>query len=205
MRSLRNAIVAALIALPLGACVSLFPKDDPVQMYRFGAGMSASLDGAVQPGPAVGVLKLPTTFTRAAASDRILTVTGAEAAYIKDGRWAAPAAVLFDEAVARVFQGSGGPVRLITRGEVSQAQYVLKLDVRTFEARYDGGMRAAPEVVVETRAVLTRSSDRTLVGEQVFVSRARAGNNRMGAIALAFDEAVNQTLGELHAWVNQTT
>lgn len=203
MRSLRNAILAGLIALPLGACVSLFPKDDPVQMYRFGA--EASAGSVAQSGPAVGILKLPTTFTRASASDRILTVNRAEAAYIKDGRWAAPAAVLFDEAVARVFQGSDGSVRLITRGEVSQAQYVLKLDVRTFEARYDGGMKAAPEVVVETRAVLTRNSDRSLVAEEVFVSRVRAGDNRMGAIADAFDEAVGQTLNELHAWVNQTT
>ena len=34
--------------------------------------------------------------------------------------WVSPAAVLFDEAVARTFQG-GGPARLVTRGEVAKA------------------------------------------------------------------------------------
>ena len=201
MSPMRRALVAAVLTLPLGACVSLFPKADPVQLYRFGTEPPAA---AAVAGTPFGVLKLPTTFTRASASDRILTVTGGEAAYVKDARWVAPAAVLFDEAVNRAFQGADGRARLITRGEVAQADYTLKLDVRTFESRYLNGPKAPPEVVVETRAVLTSNVDRKLIGEKMFTARVAAGDNRMAAIVPAYDEAVDKVVGDLYGWVNST-
>jgi cholesterol transport system auxiliary component len=179
--------------------VSLLPKADPSQLYRFGA---EGPQVQVASGTRFGVLKLPTSFVRASASDRILTVTGGEAAFVKEARWVSPAAVLFDEAVNRTFQTPGGRARLITRGEVAQADYTLKLDVRSFEARYRGGPKAPPEVVVDVRATLTRSGDRALVGEKVFAATIQASNNRMGAIVPAFDQATDQVVGELYAWVN---
>ena len=148
-----------------------------------------------------GVLKSTTDFVAAAASDKILTVTRGEAAYIKDARWVSPASVLFDEAVDRTFQGSTGRARLITRGEVAKADYVLKLDVRTFEARYPGP-KLAPEVVVETRAMLTRNDNRELVAEEVFTSRVQAGENRVGSIVAAYDQATEEVISDIYAWVN---
>ncbi|HEX5776127.1 MAG TPA: ABC-type transport auxiliary lipoprotein family protein, partial [Caulobacteraceae bacterium] len=167
---LSRAIVALALGVPLGAC-ALLGGGDPAQLYRFGAepAPTVSVEGAK-----FGVLKSTTDFVAAAASDKILTVTQGEAAYIKDARWVSPASVLFDEALDRTFQGSTGRARLITRGEVAKAEYVLKLDVRTFETRYPG-----PEVVVETRAMLTRNDNRELVAEEVFTSRVQASENRV--------------------------
>ncbi len=192
---MRRALLAAALAVPLGACVSLFPKAEPEQLYRFGA---APPEAPPHKAARFGVLKGPTAFSRAAAGDRILTVTGGEAAFVGGSRWVTPASILFDEALFRAFDGARA--RLIGRGEVAQADYTLKLDVRTFEARYDG--RGAPQVVVEVRAAMTRTSDRMLTGERVFTANVRASENRMGAITQAFDMAVSQVLGELVAWTS---
>lgn len=193
------ALLLALAAVALSGCVSLFPKSEPVQLYRFQAAPSRQ---AAPAGPMFGVLQLATGFPRAAAGDRILTVgTGGEAAYVAGARWVSPAAILFDEQVAAAFQGAGR-ARLIGRGEVVKADYSLKLDVLAFETRYDQGPKAAPRVVVQVRGLLTRNRDRAVMGEQVFVADVRAADNRMSAIVPAYDRALAGVLGEIVAWVN---
>lgn len=198
MRLFRTFIAMAL-AVPLAGCASmLFGGGDPAQLYRFGS--EAAPTTAVS-GSRFGVLKSKTDFVEAAAGDKILTVTQGQAAYVKDARWVSAASILFDELVDRTFQGSDGRARLITRGEVAKADYVLKLDVRTFEARYPAP-KMAPEVVVETRALLTRNDDREVVGERVFTANVQASENRVGAIADAFDRASDQVVGDIYTWVN---
>jgi cholesterol transport system auxiliary component len=145
---------------------------------------------------------MATGFDRAAASDRILTVSGTQAAYIKDARWVTSSVGLFDSALQRAFDADQGPARLVDRAETARIDYVLKLDVRTFEARYDHGQAAAPTIVVEVHAALDRTHDRIVVGDRSFKASITAGDNRVGAIAEAFDQAVAKILGELVAWVD---
>jgi cholesterol transport system auxiliary component len=153
-------------------------------------------------GPSFGVFLTVTGFDRAAASDRILTVTGTQAAYIKGARWVTSSAGLFDSALQHAFDADQGPARLVDHGEIATTDYVLKLDVRTFEARYDNGQAAAPTIVVDLHAALDRTRDRTVVGDRSFKASVTASDNRVGAIAQAFDQAVAKVLGELVAWVD---
>lgn len=194
-----TAAALALAAIALSGCISLFPKAEPAQLYRFEARPAAR---PLPAGPQFGVLRLGSSFSRASGGDRILTINdNGEAAYIAGARWVSPATVLFDEQVTTAFQGAGR-ARLIGRGEVIKADYSLKLDVQTFETHYDRGAKAAPEVVVTIRGVITRNRDRALVGEQLFTARVRAGENRVGAIVPAYNAALSQVLGELVGWVN---
>jgi cholesterol transport system auxiliary component len=193
-----TALAAASIGL--SGCISLFPKAEPSQLYRLDAKASP---GATSAGAPFGVLRLTTAFPRASAGDRILTVSGGsgEAAYIAGARWVSPASVMFDEQTALAFQGAGR-ARLISRGDVVNAEYMLKLDVHAFEAVYDRGPKAAPEIVVTVRGVITSAKDRALVGDRVFTARVRAGDNRVSAIVPAYNQALGQVLGELVTWVN---
>ncbi len=199
--SRRLAIVAlAAAAIGLSGCISLFPKAEPSQLYRLDADISPPAGAPT--GPLFGVLKLQTGFPRASAGDRILTIgNGGEAAYIAGARWISPAAVMFDEALAEGFQGAGR-ARLIGRGEVVRADYALKLDVHTFEAEYDNGPKAAPKVTVTVRGVITRTQDRSLVGDQTFTVSVRAADNRVSAIVPAYDQALGKVLSDIVGWVN---
>jgi cholesterol transport system auxiliary component len=195
--------LALLIAAASGAgCISVFPKEAPAQLFRFGVTPAASPARPAGSEARFGVLPAVAGFDREAASDRILTVTGNEAAYIKGSRWVTSAATLFDSAVANAFNADNGAARLIGRGEVARVDYLLKLDVRIFEARYDQGKGAAPTVVVEVHAALNRSSDRALAGDRLFQASVPASDNRVSAIATAFDQAVGKVLGDIVAWVD---
>jgi cholesterol transport system auxiliary component len=196
----RGALLVAAASL-LAGCISLFPKTEPAQLYRFGA-TTPQVQETATGEPGFGVLLAATGFDRAAASDRILTVTGTQAAYIKGARWVTSSVALFDSALQRAFDADQGAARLVDRAGIAQTDYVLKLDVRTFEARYDHGQAAAPTIVVEVHAALDRTQDRIVAGDRSFKAAVTAGDNRMGAIAVAFDQAVARVLGQLVAWAN---
>ena len=196
--ALRSLAVAAT-ALALTGCISLFPKADPSGLYRFGTVAPAATSAPVE--KSFGVFKTPTVFTRAAMGDRLLTFTNGEAAYIAGARWVSPAIVLFDEAAARAFEAESSPARLVTRGETGKAAMALRLEVRAFETDYVDGPKAAPEVLVEIRAVMTRNGDRALLGDKVFQTRVKASDNRVGAIVQAYDQANSKTLADIITWV----
>lgn len=200
IRNVTRTLAVAAMAVSLSGCITLLPKTKPVGLYRFGEAQVSVQKGP--PGTMFGVLKTPAAFTRAAAGDRILTSTNGEVAYVAGARWVSPAFVLFEEATARAFENDPGRARLIGRGEVAKADLMLRLEVRTFEADYVNGPKAAPEVVVRVRGVLNRSQDRALVGDQVFEARVKAADNRVGAIVPAYDQAVAKVLGDVVAWVN---
>ncbi|MGZ3375700.1 MAG: ABC-type transport auxiliary lipoprotein family protein [Phenylobacterium sp.] len=194
---LRLALLAACAA-SLGGCISLLPKTKPAQLYRFGAPPAAS---PATPAPnAVAVYLSNGKFQEESSDDRILTVTGGKAAYIADSRWVSPAEILFEEAVGRAFDSS--PIRMIARGQPGRFAYAERIDVRTFEARYDSGAKAAPTVVVRLHAALTRA-DQSSVGEQDFEARVPASANRVGAIVAAFNTAVGDVVGKIVAWTEK--
>ena len=198
-----GALGAVALALSLGGCVSLFPKGDPAQLYRFDAAAPSAEQGAGRPAGQFGVVRGGGSFTRAASGDRILTVDGGEVAYVANSRWVAPAVTLFDEALAQAFDANSGAARLISRGQTAKADYSLRIDVTRFEAVYDRGPKAAPLVVVSLRVALTRA-DRTLAGSDLIEAQVRAGDNRVSAIVAAFDQAVGEALNGLVAWTNRT-
>jgi cholesterol transport system auxiliary component len=187
----------AVLALALSGCISLLPKSKPSQLYRFGA-------SAAEASPresAVGVFLAHGLFPSEAASDRILTIDGGKAAYIARSRWVAPASLLWIEAVHGAFDADPGRVRLNVRGQASKSEYVLRLDVRNFEARYENGVDSAPTVVVRVRGVMSKM-DMSKVTEQIFEVKAPASSNRVGAIVAAYDKAVTDVLGQIVAWTN---
>jgi cholesterol transport system auxiliary component len=194
--ALAGAVTLALAAL--GGCITLFPKEKPVQLYRF--------DAQVQPaggGRAFAVRTGGAYFDPAAAGDRIMTVDGDQIGYLEPGRWSSPASQLFDEAVAHGFNAAS-QVRLVGPGQQAKAQYRLVLAVTKFEAHYVSGPTAAPTVMVTVRATLDRTSDQSQVDSKEFNAEVPAGDNRFGPIVQAYDQATSKVVSDLVAWVSQT-
>ena len=201
-RAVGRALAALSLAALLSGCISVFPKEAPAQLYRFGDAGPSSPTATTPAASSFTVEALPITFDRPAAGDAILTLTGNEAAYIKGSRWVAPAQTLFESAVTRAFEASGGAARLLGRGEPARPDYLLKMNVLRFEAHYDQGQGAPPAIVVELYATLSRSSDHALAGERLFQAKITADANRAGAITAGFDQASRRVLTDLVAWVD---
>jgi cholesterol transport system auxiliary component len=194
---LASAGAALALAAGLAGCITLFPKEKPVQLYRF----DATVQAAQGSGRSMAIRNGPADFDTAAAGDQIMTVDGDQVGYVDAGRWSSPANLMFDEAVAHGFEAAGDGAHLI--GPSGKAQYRLHLTVSHFEARYTSGPTAPPTIVVTVRAVLDRQSDLSLVGAQTFEAEVPAGDNRVGPIVTAYDAAVTKVVGDMVAWVDQ--
>jgi len=194
-----TASLLAAAAVGLSGCLGgLLGGGDPAQLYRFG-GPSASGGVAEVTGARTAVTLAPIDFPQAAGGDRILTVTGAEAAFVKEARWVSPAEQLFAESLERAFEARSQRVRLLSRGESGSSTVTLDVDVNAFETRYEGGV---PTVLVDLDARLVRFPERAVVAERRISMARPASENRMTAIVAAYDEALAAALEQLVTWTD---
>ncbi len=192
-----RSLVLAAAALSLSGC-ALLSSPDPVQLYRFGQSGGATASAATLASP-VQVRLRNVEFPSASRGDRILGVTGLEAAYIGGARWVSPAQQLMSQSIENAFGEQARRVRLIGGRELTPVTRVLDIDVRTFEARYDYE-GAIPVVTISARARLLRFPERTVVAEEVITVTEAAGENRVSAITQAFDLASREFNTRLVTW-----
>lgn len=209
-RSLQLGAVVGVVAA-LSGC-SILKTPPPVQMYRFGLPMEAPSTTTDTPAPvAVSVRRID--FPAASGDERILGVTGTEAAYIGGARWVSPAATLFDDSLKAAFAQRADRIRLLDRREPGAAPVVLQVSVTTFEARY-AAPGAAPDVVVTARAQLRLTPPERGTGagqatplrsvERIFTVTQPAGENRVSAIVAAFDTATRDVNTQIADWTVQS-
>lgn len=190
-------LVLAGCALALSAC-ALLSSPKPAQLYRFGAPSetaTAAPAGTVE----VGLRRME--FAPAVQGDRILGVTGSEAAYIAGARWVSPAQGLYLASLEEAFATNARRVRLIGPRDLGREQLALDLDITSFEARY-AAPGAAPTVVVMADAALVRLPSRERVASQRFSVSQPATENRVSAIVQAFDLATRDLNTQLVDWAD---
>ncbi|QTC89727.1 ABC-type transport auxiliary lipoprotein family protein [Brevundimonas goettingensis] len=190
-------LTVAAVAFALSGC-SLLSTPKPVQLYRFGSSAPEAPGVTPQAMTPIPVALRRIDFPEASKGDRLLGVTGTEAAYIKGARWVSPAEVLFNDSLEAAF-ASNPRVRLIGRREPGIATRVLSVDVTRFEARYDapGG---TPTVVITARARMTILPERNVTSEEVFTVSQPANENRVSAIVSAFDIASRDLNAQIADW-----
>ena len=194
---IRTLALAAVAAVSLSGC-ALLSSPDPVQMYRFGDPTGAATTTVSSP---VQVKLRAVEMPQASQGDRLLGVTGTEAAYIGGARWVSPALMLYGDALEASFASQARAVRLIGRRELTPTTRLLDVDVRAFETRYDYA-GAAPTVVVTARARMLRFPERTVVAEQTFTVSQPASENRISAIVDAYDVATRDINTQIVSWTD---
>lgn len=185
----RILVLGAIASLQLAGCTtSLFDSESPVPTNYVLASAAATalplphadVDIAVQrPDAAPGL-----------DSDRIAVLKGRQLDYYRGVRWGSPApevvrALLVDSLEDQhIF-------RSVTRDESRVGgDYVLDVQLRDFQAEYAEGA-ASPTVHVGTVVRLIRVVDRKLVTTVTAESRVPAREERMAAVAAAFEQASN--------------
>lgn len=197
---IRSAFVIAAASVAMSGC-ALLSSPDPVQLYRFGGASAFAGTGATSACPDVDVSMRRVDFPEAARGDRLLAVTGAEAAYIMGARWVSPAETLFEESLRNAFL-DGAACTVLSNGPLTRDGLLLSVDVRRFEAVY-----AAPGAVPDANIVvllrLVRPGDRSVVAEERISVSENAGENRQSAIVAAFDRAGAEANRRIVTWTDQ--
>ena len=196
--SLIRPLAATVTLMALSAC-ALLSTPDPVQTYRFGGAAAATSAAAVSSPVQVTLRRVE--FPEAVEGDKLLGVTGTEAAYIAGARWVSPAADLYMESIENAFAAQATRVRLIGARELTGGQRSLDIDIRSCEARYDAP-GATPTIVVTARARMLVLPERTVYAERVFTVEQPATTNRVSSIVEAFDLATRDLNTQIVAWTD---
>jgi cholesterol transport system auxiliary component len=183
----------AVLTVALGGCVSLWPKAVPAHLYALAPEIEPAPAGAAGPAP-VNVRLEAVHFEQASGGDRLLTVRGADAAYVADARWVSPAQTLFEDDLTRAFELHGAGVRLLSHGDTAASNLSLIVEVETFQVNLDSG---TPTVETALRARIIRYPDRTIVLDRRIDVTRKADADRVSAIVKAYDAAVGAALTTL--------
>ena len=119
--------------------------------------------------------------------------------YFADSEWTERVPLLVQTALLESFENSGAIAAIDRESMGLRADFILKTEIRHFEALYDSP-NGAPEVWVAIIARLVNPSGRDIVAHASFERRERAAANDMGRIVVAFDEALGAVMADIVAW-----
>jgi cholesterol transport system auxiliary component len=196
-RSLIRAVAAAP-ALLIAGCGGLLPQPgQPPQLYilRRNAAMPADLPNVSQQLlVALPVASAGLDTERIALSRSPVTID-----YFANAAWTDHAPALVQSVLVDGFEATGKIIGVARDSGALRADYLLISELRRFEAVYDAGA-GTPTIRVELALRLVRMPDRIIVGGHEAGQSVAASDNSTTPIVAAFEQALNDIMGELVAW-----
>lgn len=197
---LRAAAALPLVALAAGCQVPVPGQGPPPVLFRLTPKSTFSEDL-----PEVTwqlVLEVPVANAGLSTTRVALQRTPTQLEYYARSSWTDRAPQMIQTLMIESFENSK---RIVAVGRESvglRADFVLKTDLREFQAEYFAGSR--PSVRVAINAKLVQLPRRTIIGSQSFESVAEARKDTMPEIIEAFDEALGKVLKDLVEWTLTT-
>ena len=119
--------------------------------------------------------------------------------YFADSEWIDRVPLMVQAALLESFEDSKALSAINRESLGLHADFILKTEIRHFEALYDSPNQA-PEVWVAIITRLVNPSGRDIVSEDSFERRVRAETNDVPQIVLAFQEALEGVMEEIVVW-----
>lgn len=125
--------------------------------------------------------------------------------FYADANWVDTAPDMMQTLLVESFENSHRIVAVGVERSGLRADFVLKTDLRDFQANYGGGDPAttSPEAVVRINAKLVRMPRRNIVASDTFEARVRAADPGFTHVVKAFDTATGAVLRRIVEWTLQ--
>lgn len=119
--------------------------------------------------------------------------------YYASSRWTERAPRMVQTMLVESFENTGRILSVGRQGVDLRADYVLRSELREFQAEYlESG--APPTVWVRLSAKLVEMPERMIVASESFEQRTKAAGRSMTDVVSAFDEALNKVLKRTVEW-----
>lgn len=195
-RPTRIALASALLAL-LAGCSSLV--GGPVETPTIYSPEPATAADPAWPNVAWALGTVRPTAPKILDGTRIaVSPVPGELQVYRGAMWARPPAELLEDTVLRILEDSGKIPAVARQGSGIGADYRLVMDIRHFEADYQGG--ATPSAVVEVNAKLLHMPDQSIAGNRTFRQVQAAAGTDVSLVAQAFQQALGTMGGEIAGW-----
>lgn len=191
---LKNALLAALMALPLAGCVS-FGAEPPDQLLTLTPVEAAPAGTAISGVPASVLAVIEPGADQRLNVNRVpVQVTGSSLAYLKDAVWVERPARLFRALLAETLRARGSGL-VVEEGELGYGA-ATKLSGQLLDMGYDA---ASGSVVVRYDAVLQRPD--SPIQTRRFESRVPGVAADAASVGPALNQAANDVAAQVAEWV----
>jgi cholesterol transport system auxiliary component len=120
--------------------------------------------------------------------------------YFADSNWTDNAPAMVQTLLVDSFAHSGR-APAVARDTLSlRGDFMLRSELRHFEADYAGAAGDLPVVRIELGLMLVRLPDRSVIGSRAVTAAAKPGENRVPAIVAAFDQAMHEAIRDTIVW-----
>jgi cholesterol transport system auxiliary component len=189
--------VPSAMALALASCAKLLGVSPPPHLYRV---TPKSTFPSNLPHPPVQILVDVPLAPSGLDTPRIaLSRSAVSIDYFADSEWTDRVPLLVQTVLLESFENSKA-ITAIDRESIGlRADFILKTEIRHFEALYDSPS-GAPDVWVAIIARLVNPSGRDIVAQASFERHNRAKANDIPEIILAFDEALGGVIEDIVLW-----
>jgi cholesterol transport system auxiliary component len=139
---------------------------------------------------------------RSIDTPRIARTSGVEIQYYAGATWVDRPAVMIEPLIIQTFRASEAIDVVVDRRASIRPDFLLQTDLAAFEAMETAS--GPPDVRVAMSATLIRMPRREVVGTTHIAHTVTAEGTNLGAIALAFDDALGKVLKDLVEWTLRT-
>ncbi len=142
----------------------------------------------------------PPTAARMIDSFRIaVRPTPAELQVYRGASWSKTPTDMLQDTVLRTLEDSGHISAVARQGAGITADYKLVIDLRRFEADYNGNV--LPAATIEANVKLIHNIDQTVVGSRTFLAAQPASSTEVAQVVDAFLAALQSISGEMVGWI----
>ncbi len=196
-RSRLRLVAALLCAALVAGCAGMIPgRGAPPKLYSLSPKSTFSPDL-----PTVSwqlVVEAPVSAetlntARIALSRDPLTLD-----YYGNALWSERAPVLVQTLLVESFENTGKIVAVARKATDLRADYVLKTDLREFQAEYSGS--GPPVAHVQINAKLVKMPERTIIAAFKSERRIEATGTELIDVVYAFDDALGKVLRSIVEW-----
>lgn len=199
----RSLLVFGVASVALSACSvgNLLGPPEASQLYVLKPAMPPADPGPKVPWAlAIDLPEAPQNLD----SDRIAISRSANTQdYFANAAWPDQLPAIIQGSLVSAFEASGRIDQVVRDTEGIRTDYLLKIDVRDFDARYDQP-DAAPTAVVALQAILVDRRDRSLAARMLVKQESAATQNSVDASVEAMDRALGAALVDIVRWTLTT-
>ena len=175
-----------------GAAGGALPPDPQEPLFRGGP---AQVDWQL-------VLETPTSNAALNTTRVALQRDPMRIEYYARAGWVDLAPIMLQTLLLESFENSNSIVSVGRENIGLRSDFVLKTDLREFQAVYSG--TGPPEVLVAMTVKLVQMPRRTIVGNAKFSHRTQASADSLDAVVDAFDVALGKALKRVVLWTLET-
>ncbi|HXC90120.1 MAG TPA: ABC-type transport auxiliary lipoprotein family protein [Stellaceae bacterium] len=196
-RGIARRWVMAGPVLALAGCASLFVSNPPGKLYRL-----TPADSYPTPLPSVRaqlLVDLPQAPAGIDTSRIALSRSPISLDYYADAEWTDRLPALVEAALLASFENTGSITAIDRASTGLRADFVLRTEIRHFEAVYDAA-GGPPRVWVAIIGRLAAMPRRKIVAQARFEQRVPAAADTVPAVVAAFNTATDAVLKQIVLW-----